>query len=77
MSETLEYRYFTVEEQPLQPRRMTRTWTVRNRHTGESLGEIEWSGGWRQYVLAPLHSIWSADCLADIIDAIKKIKEAK
>ena len=76
MNEILEYRYFTVYPEAIQPGRKTRDWRICARNGGSPLGRIEWYSAWRQYVLVPDEmTLWSVDCLTDIADAIKKIKE--
>ena len=48
---------------------------VTNRH-GHQLGQIDYSLCWRQYVLSPYpDTMWSADCLNDVIVAMTLLKK--
>lgn len=69
-----EYIYFekTTEEKP----NKTLTWYVKNKRSNDFLGRIEWYPRWRCYCLNPtMDTVFSLDCLADIIDFIKQLKE--
>jgi len=44
---------------------------------GVILGRIVWYGSWRQYVFEPVaETVWSQDCLQQIIDFLQQLKEA-
>lgn len=62
----------------------TKVITILSMHDDTNLGQIIWSGAWRQYVFTPnieLETIWSHDCLEDlrnfIIQLNKEQKEIK
>ena len=70
MSETGQYKYFTVEPRPLEGKRATCDYDIQGR-SGGWLGQIVWYGRWRQYVLeASPDVVWSEGCLADVADFI-------
>jgi len=55
---------------------------VRNKHTGEHIGEIRWFGRWRKYCFFPNdNTVYDAKCLTDItnilIELMKEHKEKK
>ena len=54
-------------------------WRITNNKSGEYLGAIKRWESWKQYVFtADRDSIWSADCLRDVIDFIEnEIPKAK
>jgi hypothetical protein len=73
---TMRYRYFEVVARPQKPTRKTRDYDVVTRG-GPVIGVIAFYTQWRQHVLAPApNTVWSAGCLADIQDAIRRIKGA-
>lgn len=65
--------------------RKTRLFAVRRddkKGLGHYLGEIKWSGAWRQYVFTPpaFTTLWSSGCLygiAEFLDKINKEERAK
>ena len=68
------YRFFAVYAQERRGIRKTLDYDVISSH-GDRLGTIEYESGWRQHVLVPAEgSIWSSDCLADVANALAKIK---
>jgi hypothetical protein len=65
--------YLTFEDQPRPAGAKTRVIAVHNRRHGDLLGVIHWWGAWRQYVFEPAGpSVYSADCLADIKEALQQ-----
>jgi len=60
------------------PKRKTKIYLVHSRYDGFILGRIAWYGGWRQYVFQPdTDTIWSDDCLQELTDFLKQLKEAR
>lgn len=56
----------------------TKVFSVKNKDNGTTLGTIRWHGAWRQYVFEPVQeTIWSSDCLQDLTDYLKKLKEER
>jgi hypothetical protein len=54
----------------------TLVWTVRNTNYGYVLGTIKWFWRWRQYCFFPsLDVIFSANCLQEIINFIKTLRQ--
>lgn len=52
-------------------------WQCRNRRHADLLGVVEMYSPWRQYVFEPIGgSVFSVDCMQDIIHFIEQIKEA-
>lgn len=68
-----EYKYIRfVKTEPKKPRK-TSIWSCRNKSAEFELGIIEWYRGWRQYCYFPsITGVYSAGCLDDISDFIKK-----
>lgn len=74
----LDYKYFTVEELPLEPGRKTHVYRVLNRSSGACIGIIEWYGAWRQFCFFPSgDSVWSSGCLDDIQDVLRRLKSMR
>ena len=47
---------------------------VFNIKSGEAIGRILWYATWRRFIFqSALETVWSSDCLANIIDALDKI----
>lgn len=76
MSETIaRYKYFSVEKTGTSASGKTNIYSVVT-HSGSVIGKIGWYSGWRQYVLCPSSpTVWSAGCLADIQDCLRKLKK--
>jgi len=69
------YTHLTVEEQPVEGKRKTPDYHVMNCHSGNCIGVLKWYGPWRQFCFYPGDdTVWSADCLEDIQDALRRIK---
>ena len=51
----------------------TRIWTVKNRTSGLTLGEIRWNKSWGCYCLWPSNCILSPECLNDIAEFCKGV----
>jgi len=67
-------RYMQVEQLPDKPRQKTHRWWVLNARHGHVLGEVTWSGAWRQYVFDPEYACtFSAECLEDIAGFLKRV----
>lgn len=63
---------------PQDPKRKTKKYLVHSRYDGAILGAISWYGGWRQYVFLPHpDTIWSDDCLLELSEFLKQLKEAR
>ena len=55
--------------------RVPNIWHILTNREDDFLGRIVWYDRWRQYVLdSELGSIFSRDCLTDIIDFIKQLE---
>jgi len=53
-----------------------REWEVKTKRTGEWLGSIEYYDGWSCWVFRPVSdTIFSDECMEDIIKKIKEISE--
>ncbi len=76
MNAIAEYEYFRVFATSLRPGRKTHKYEVLNRRRRTLIGVIQWYGPWRQFCFFPERgTVWSAGCLADMQDAIAKVKE--
>ena len=50
------------------PSGKTRRWEVATK-AGVVIGRVEWSSGWRKYVLRPAYPTeWEQNCLCDVAD---------
>ena len=79
MTTETTYKFFTVTPEPLKPRRETHDYAIVSR-SGNRLGTIKWYSGWREYCLFPepfSETVWSAGCLADLMDFMAKLKKEK
>ena len=76
MKERYKYIHFEwIEDKP-----NPSVWECRNNRSKEVLGWVEWYNAWRCYCFCPgtVYMVFSADCLADIIDFINQcMKEHK
>ena len=70
-------RYITfVRRVPNNARIKTECWEVQNNRSGESLGEISWFTGWRQYVFAPEpFTEFNVTCLREIAEQCERLNE--
>lgn len=58
----------------------TKVYGVYSTHDKSILGKIYWYGSWREYVFEPLTrsaTIWSEDCLKELYEFLKKLKEER
>ena len=58
----------------------TSIWECNNKKTLEQLGVVQWYSSWRRYCFQPscfIKTIYSAECLDDISDFIKKEMEKR
>lgn len=64
-----KYKFITIEKSTLSGT----TYTINTKRDQDFLGAIEFYPPWRQYVLRPWdgNTVWSADCLRDVIDFIE------
>lgn len=63
-------KYIKFEEIPFEGK--TKRIEVINIKSGDILGRIQWNTGWRQYTFEPSYpTVWSQDCLADIIQKLE------
>ena len=74
--------YMEIERLPHVAGRKTSSWIVRNARSGVTLGEVAWSGAWRQYVFSPTEdeTIFSAGCLRDLasfLDSVRNRRETR
>lgn len=52
----------------------TYLWDVHSKHSGDRIGRIRWSFGWRQYVLDPdRFTQWSSKCLIQAGEFLDKL----
>ncbi len=73
-----EYRYFTVEEQPLEAGRMTHKYHCIARSGCGILAVIKWHGSWRQFCFFPTEgSLWSTGCLEDVLSFMAELKAGR
>jgi hypothetical protein len=65
-----EYVHFVhIEDKP-----KTSVWSCRMNRTDNELGQVKWYSPWRQYCYFPtVQAVYSAGCLKDIEDFIKKL----
>ena len=67
------YEYICVTRAPKDPKRKTTIFEIRNKRSGDMLGDVKWYGPWRQFCFFPLAgTVWSNGCLYDIKDVIAK-----
>lgn len=67
-----EYKYFRIVETERKPK--TKVYAVINKKSGFQLGAIQWYSAWRQYCFAPAaDTIFSDDCMQDIVNFVKEI----
>ena len=73
---TTEYEFIYMRQLPKPAKRKTFIWTVYNKRSNATLGEISWYPPWRQYAYLPTgFTVYSAGCLADIQHFIEQLKE--
>jgi len=73
-----KYQYIEIVPCEQLPGRKTRDYAVLTRRTGDTLGHIMFYPSWRQHVLEPMEgTVWSAGCLADVIDFMGRIKRGE
>ncbi len=61
--------WITIDEEPRDSKKKTRTWLVREKARGYQLGRIAWFGRWRKYAFNPfLQTVFEEKCLRDIAD---------
>ncbi len=52
----------------------TSVWNCINNKSGDILGVIKWSTGWRQYCYFPVpYTLYSRECLDDVADFILQL----
>ena len=62
--------FIKIEDKP-----KTSVYRVINNKSKNELGIIKWYSGWRQYCYFPtVQAVYSAGCLEDINDFIKRLK---
>lgn len=65
-----KYKFITIEEDVISGEG---GYNIRNNRQKDLIGWIDKNPRWNQWVLIPQRgSIWSADCLRDVIDFIEK-----
>jgi hypothetical protein len=66
-----DYTYISIEQIP-----GTVKWRVRNRRSGQEIGQVYNWRPWGQYCFFPRgDTVWSESCLKDVIDFIGRLKE--
>lgn len=74
---TVESEYMTFERHEI-PGRKTPIIVVRNKRSGDKLGEVRWHGPWHQFVFAPVSGcIFNVGCMDDIIKVIIELKKER
>jgi len=74
MTPFARYKFFSVFVYERVPGRKTKSYAIVT-HKGATLGLIKWYGPWRQFVLEAYDcTVWSGGCLAEVLDALEKIK---
>jgi len=72
------YEYIEVRKAPQDPKRKTPTYEITNKHSGASIGTVQWYGPWRQFCFLPLGAtVWSTGCLDDVKDVIKQAMDER
>ena len=67
-----------IEFKVVDQKKKTKVYDVLNKKHGDKLGKICWHCNWRQYVFIPSgETIWSADCLKDILIFLMGLKGDK
>jgi len=65
-----DYKYIRIEWEAGD---LNRYWVV-NKRACDTIAMIDWYASWRQWVAVPTpDTVWNADCLADLIDALAKV----
>jgi hypothetical protein len=73
MDEMVKYKYIYITVISEKPK--TKVYGIFNNKNDHFLGEIKWYFNWRQYCFFPvLDTVYSHNCLENIIDFIKNIK---
>lgn len=71
-----KYLDFILRAQPKAHK--THSWTVRNKLSGDSLGQVYWYTAWRKYVFTPLDSlVFDASCLRELAEFCDQKTEAQ
>lgn len=71
-----EYQYIRFVERATAPGRITTGWDCLNRRHGSLLGEVAFTGAWRQYVFRPSPTCeFSVGCLRDIADFCEQLTQ--
>jgi hypothetical protein len=74
MDQLIRYQYIAFELKPRPAGRKTDVWICESLSSGDPLGQIQWYGPWRQYVMiAQSGTVWSAGCLQDVRSFIDKL----
>ena len=60
------------------PSGKTEIWDIVSRSRNDTLGEVRWLGGWRQYVFRPDEgTIWNEECLRDVAQFCRLATKAR
>lgn len=75
MSVRIVKRFITFEQrEPNNPRITTQVWEVINNRSGDSLGELSYYTGWRQYVFSPEpFTAFNSTCLREIMEQLERL----
>lgn len=71
-----EYKYivFKSDNEVFDEKKTRPSWECRNKKHGYLLGLVHWASAWKQYCYYPeADTMYSRDCLEDIIDFIKQL----
>ena len=73
-----EYKYIHFIEVKHEKPTITSIWICQNKKSNEELGTVRWYASWRQYCFFNrVQAVYSAGCLDDISDFIKKAMEER
>ena len=67
-------RWLNFEEWKKNPKAKTKRFLIHNKVTGDSLGEIKWDTGWRQYVFEDDEIKLAEGCLFELFEHIKNLR---
>jgi hypothetical protein len=72
MVDALEASYKYIDFVKIEATSKTGKWACKTK-AGVALGQVSWYPGWRQYCYFPgCQAVYSAGCLSDIADFLKK-----
>lgn len=71
----MSHLFFTIQPTSENFKRKTKIYSVTSRHDNSFLGEIRFSGRWRQFVYVPSGNeiMWSWECLEELKEMLIKL----